>query len=288
MNAYKDVNTSASFNIAYNSLERRFYERGASDSVRKLAMEQEENERKTAAMSPDAYRLGERKGCRDWNSRYKTGNSDDGFYMTVDDYVRCYRDGMGYLPKTQVARRLRTAGGNWEPDHPAAAYELREKAGERALTPTGEKRMTPAEAYRDAAIERWFPKEEIAPIKERRIRTLPVGAVALVLLFALVLALPITVSVMIKERSDEVAAAAAKLDELNAEIAELENELNLKNDLEVIRRIAVDEYAMISTDLSTTHYLMLGGGDRIEAFSEDRGNAGVMALLSALGIRSRE
>ena len=36
MNAYADVNASASFNIAYNSLERRFSERGTSDSVRRL------------------------------------------------------------------------------------------------------------------------------------------------------------------------------------------------------------------------------------------------------------
>ena len=287
MNAYADVNASASFIIAYNSLERRFSERGTSDSVRRLAMEQEENERRTAALAPEAYRLGARKECRDWNARYKTGNSDDGFYMTVDDYKRCYRDGMGYLPETQVARRVRALSVEWEPEHPAAAYELRESE-KRALTPSGEKRMTHVEAYRDSFIERWFPKEEIAPVKDRRLRTVPFGAVALVLLFALVLALPVTLSVLIKERSDEVAAASSKLDALDAEIAELENELNVKNDLDAIRRIAVDEYGMISTDISTTHYIMLGGGDRIEAFSEENGNAGVMALLSALGIRSGE
>ena len=44
MNAYAETAASASFNIAYNSLERRFGERGTADSVRRLAAEQEENE----------------------------------------------------------------------------------------------------------------------------------------------------------------------------------------------------------------------------------------------------
>lgn len=43
MNAYAETAASASFNIAYNSLERRFGERGTADSVRRLAAEQEEN-----------------------------------------------------------------------------------------------------------------------------------------------------------------------------------------------------------------------------------------------------
>lgn len=287
MNAYAETTASASFNIAYNSLERRFTERGTADSVRRLAAEQEENEIKTAALAPEAYRLGARKECRDWNSRYKTGASEDGFYMTVSDYKRCFYDGMGYDPQVKVARRVRAVGGEWHPEHPAAAYEFRDSTS-RALTESGERRMTPAEAYRDAAIERWFPREEIAPIKDRRLRSFPVGAVALVILFALVLALPITLSVMIKERSDAVAAAEARLAELDAEVASLENSLSVKDDLAEIRRIAVDEYGMISTNVSTTHYLALGGKDRIEAFSEDSGNTGVMALLSALGIRRSE
>lgn len=288
MNAYADTSASASFNIAYNSLERRFMERGTSDSVRKLIAEQEDNERKTASLAPDAYRLGERKECREWNARYKTGVSDDGYYMTVDDFRRCFSDGMGYRPDVKVARRANAVGERWKPDHPAAAYEFRDDRAERALTPSGEKRLTSSEAYRDAAVERWFPREEIAPIKDRRLRAFPVGAVALVILFALVLALPITLSVMIKERSDAVAAAEARLAELDAEVASLENSLSVKDDLAEIRRIAVDEYGMISTNASTTHYLALGGKDRIEVFSEDSGNTGVMALLSALGIRRSE
>lgn len=88
------------------------------------------------------------------------------------------------------------------------------------------------------------------PIKGRRFRTFPLGAVALVLLFTLVLALPVTLSVMIKERSDAVAAAEAKLAALDAEITSLENDLEVKNDLGVIRKAAVDEYGMISMDLA--------------------------------------
>ena len=153
MNAYAETAASASFNIAYNSLERRFMERGTADAVRRLAAEQEENEIKTAALAPEAYRLGARKECRDWNSRYKTGTSEDGFYMTVSDYKRCFYDGMGYDPQVKVARRVRAVGGEWHPEHPAAAYEFRDSTT-RALTESGERRMTPAEAYRDAAIER--------------------------------------------------------------------------------------------------------------------------------------
>lgn len=284
MNAYAENAASASFNIAYNSLERRFSERGTGDSVRRIAAKQEEAEARTAALSPAAYKLGARKECRDWNARYKTGSSDDGFYMTVGDYKRCFRDGMGYSPEVKVARRARAASGEWRPEHPAAAYRFDEASEGRALTPSGERRMTPAEAYHEAAVERWFPREEIAPVKDRRLRTVPIGAVALVLLFAVILALPITLSVMIKERGDAVAAAEARLAELEAEMTSLQNSLGAKNDLAAIRRIAVDEYGMISTDISTTHYLALGGGDTIEAFSAEGENAGVVALLSALGI----
>lgn len=99
MNAYADTSASASFNIAYNSLERRFMERGTSDSVRKLIAEQEDNERKTASLAPDAYRLGERKECREWNARYKTGVSDDGYYMTVGRFQTLLQRRHGLSPR---------------------------------------------------------------------------------------------------------------------------------------------------------------------------------------------
>ncbi len=284
MNAYAENAALASYHIAYNSLERRFSDRGTGDSVRRIAAVQEENEARTAALSPAAYRLGARKECRDWNARYKTGSSDEGFYMTVGDYKRCFRDGMGYSPEAKVSRRARAMGGEWKPEHPAAAYRFDESAEPRALTPSGERRMAPAEAYREATVERWFPREEIAPVKDRRLRSVPIGAVALVLLFAVILALPITLSVMVKERGDAVAAAESRLAELETEMTSLQNSLAAKNDLASIRKIAVDEYGMISTDISTTHYLALGGRDTVEAFSTDTENTGVVALLSALGI----
>ena len=62
MNAYAETAASASFNIAYNSLERRFGERGTADSVRRLAAEQEENEIKTAALAPEAVCLRRTQG----------------------------------------------------------------------------------------------------------------------------------------------------------------------------------------------------------------------------------
>lgn len=283
MNSYPGTTVSSSYNIAHNSLERRFEVRGAVEAARLCAAEQEARERDTAALAPEAYKLGERKGCRDWDHKYKTGRHDGEFYMTPEDYKRCFADGMGYRPEIIAAR---CAGGpkrEWKAERPAALYEP--AASEASLITVDGRKLTPAQVRDEARLNRVMPKEKIVPIKGHGARALPIGAMALVLIFAVVLALPIALSVSIKERSDELAAAEAKLAELDAEIAELENELNVKNDLELIRRIAVDEYGMISANVSTTRYLSLGLGDRIEAFDTDEGNAGMTALLSALGIR---
>lgn len=289
MNANTDTAASASFNITYNSLERRFAERGTADAVRKMAAEQEENERKTAALAPDAYRLGERKECREWNAKYKTGMSEDGFYMSVSDYERCFRNGMGYSPKAEVKLiEMKAEAAAKRRNDKKRTIDKSVVVTKRPAEPysyDGNRCVSLATAqYRESKMSRWFPRIEIVPVKERRFRTLPIGAMAMVLLFALLLALPITLSVMIKERSDTVIAAEAKLAELDGKVTSLENSLSVKDDLAEIRRIAVEEYGMISVDISTTHYLALGGKDRIEAFSEDDGNTGVMALLSALGI----
>lgn len=292
MNANAETAASASYNIAYNSLERRFFGRGTADAARKIAFEQEENERKTAELSPAAYSLGNYRGGMGLDPKYRTGVDEDGYYMSCEDYKRCFSDGMGYSPSVEIKRI----------ENKVAVY-LKNKYGDKRIDRTRVPIERLAEPYThntDRSVKvspsqclapvtnKFAPPQTIVPIKDRRFRTLPVGAMAIALLFAVLLALPVTLSVMKKERSDAVIAAEARLDEMEDKVASLENSLSVKDDLNEIRRIAVDEYGMISMDLSTTHYLALGGKDRIEAFSEERGNTGMMALLSALGISRGE
>ena len=67
---------------------------------------------------------------------------------------------------------------------------------------------------------------------------------------------------------------------------DLKSELNVKNDLRVIRDIATEEFGMIEEKYVKMQYLSMGSGDSIEVFEEEKQESvGLAAILSAIGLK---
>ena len=122
-------------------------------------------------------------------------------------------------------------------------------------------------------------------IKAKSRMPLPVAAMVALIVCTLTVLTVVTGSALVGRASDEVSELKNEAAVLAATERELIQELDRKNDLRTIERIAVDELGMIPTDLITKKYISFSGIDVIEAFSDDREESvGLATLLSAIGI----
>ncbi len=240
-----------SFETAYETLRRRFEYRG---------MKAPEVKGRSAGSS-DKY-------C----SEYRDGVA----YMTVDDAKAYIGDKYGVLP----SERIRSV---------AAAASARENA------PVPTKRELRIAKRREnhekqvtglvAIIGRWLPDTTTYSAHGRRFRSSSAAAVILVLVFAMIFALPIGINVLIAEENAELHRAEDRLHAQEEEIRRLEAELDSKNNSGELLELARDEYGMIPIGDATTHYLKLDPKDAIETFEVEKDELpGFLALLSALGI----
>ena len=76
-----------------------------------------------------------------------------------------------------------------------------------------------------------------------------------------------------------------ELNQLKAEENDLSLELEMKNDVNLLRTRATDELGMIRKEYVEANYLDTRGNDAIEAYEEeDKENVGIAAILSAFGL----
>jgi hypothetical protein len=136
-------------------------------------------------------------------------------------------------------------------------------------------------------FDQWFPQHTfIKPDRKYRRRMASSAAgIAWVMIFAFVVALPITLGVLKSEASSTLAEKRNELAALENMEARLEAEYESGLDLREIESIAINEYGMIKLNQSTLKVLRLNDIDTIESFSEKEDTSLVPALLSALGIR---
>jgi len=112
------------------------------------------------------------------------------------------------------------------------------------------------------------------------------AALAIVAVFMLVLALPITLSVMKHSAATTVQRLESEIRKKEAEKTQLEIELEKKNDLFLIESLAKEKYGMVELEKSVFTMIKINPVDSVE-HSEDEGSEGIMpALLSALGLRA--
>lgn len=128
-------------------------------------------------------------------------------------------------------------------------------------------------------------KVPLYEVKAAHRMPLPVAAMVALIVCTLTVLTVVTGSALVGRASDEVSELKNEAAALAATERELTQELDRKNDLRTIERIAVDELGMIPTDLITKKYISFSGIDVIEAYTDDREESvGLSTLLSAIGI----
>lgn len=133
--------------------------------------------------------------------------------------------------------------------------------------------------------DEWAPSEEIVKVKNKK-KSRPFSRMILAVAgTVLSLMLIVSGSVLISGASRDVKKLEKELNQLKAEENDLALELEMKNDVNVLRTRATDELGMIRKEYVEANYLDTRGSDSIEAYEEEeKENVGIAAILSAFGL----
>jgi hypothetical protein len=117
-------------------------------------------------------------------------------------------------------------------------------------------------------------------------KSFPFSAFAALAAIAVSLMLIVASSVMLTRAEDRVNKMTLQIDALASEVADLQADADVQNDLLVIRRIALEEYGMVSEEYLKMDYVSMKTEESIEVYEEERQESvGISALLSAIGIK---
>ena len=136
-----------------------------------------------------------------------------------------------------------------------------------------------------AVANDWLPKEEIVDVKVKRSPRRIARMAFAIAGIAVSLMMIVGGSVLVSDASREAKELENELAALELQRAELSFELDMKNDVNVLRDRAVNELGMIRKEYVDAKYLDVSGSDSIQAHeSEDDKDVGLSAILSAFGI----
>ena len=268
-------------------IAQKFMARGVAKAVAEQNAEQIGKERETHKIAPTAYRLSKMSdaavsGC------YRHGKEN----MSGADLIQYFNE----------TRSIRTRGEDFseipaddecvlkgEAEKPCYAVvkhgevtTLRDKIAE---LPAQIKEL-PAKTveYVRASLPAWFDPSPVDTTQSTR--RFPVSAFAAILAVAVSLMLIVASSVMIHQGEKRVSQLTVEVNELAGEVSDLKSELDVKNDLRVIRDVATEEFGMVEEKYVKMQYLSMGSGDSIEVFEEEKQESvGISAILSAIGLK---
>ena len=254
---------------------------------------QVERERKSASEYPDSYRLADIMTSVSGNN-YRSGDADGARVMTHEDYMRLI------VAETKIPEYGKHPRQTYHVDpRPAAVYNVK-GVGENPVSVresviSADGNSVARIEYSDTTLsgsvtrffDQWFPQHALLkPDRKYRRRVASSAAgIAWVMIFAFVIALPITLGVLKSEAGSNLSEKRQELAALESMEARLEAEYESGLDLREIESIAINELGMIRLNQSTLRVLRLNETDTIESFSDSKEESIVPALLSALGIR---
>ena len=136
-----------------------------------------------------------------------------------------------------------------------------------------------------AIANEWLPEEKIVDVKVKRSPRRMARITAAVAGIAISLMMIVGGSVLVSDAGREAKELENELKELEITRNQLSLELDMKNDVNVLREKATNELGMIRKEYVDAMYLDVSGNDSIEVFeSEKDRNVGISAILSAFGI----
>ena len=280
---YQGNSTAAiepSMNARVCAISLRYRARGLVKAVEQDAQAQVEAEQKTVELAPQAYRL---SSLSDGTIAgvYRGGKES----MEEGDLIRYFNE----------TRAMRTRAcdfsdsiGIYEAADPHNADESDE--GMSLVAQENDSLMqkivkAPRAAMEQltASIPTWF---SFGSSQKREKKGFPLSALAAIIAIAISLMLIVASSVMLTRAESRINSLTVEADVLAGEVAELQSDVNVQNNLLELREIAVDQYGMVEERYVDMTYLDTEAEDTIEGFEEERDEGiGLSALLSALGIK---
>ena len=235
--------------------------------------------------------------------RYRSGREGGQAVFTVDDCVALFEEryaarrgvwgGACAVEKSEAYACMNTA------ERPAAAYccgdavTARSPFGRSAVVfANGSAGMTVKTNNRGenrlvAFFKKYLEAPTVLSAKMPWKRTSEaIAALSLILVFTVLLALPVVMKILIHQEAGVISGLDKQIRTAEAEMSQLEIELNQKNDRVLLERIAVEEYHMVRLDHSNYSILCLNPEDAAETVEKEKSGGAVPALLKALGLRT--
>lgn len=268
------------------SITERFEARGVAKAVAAQNAEQIEKEVETRKIAPTAYRLSAMSDTA-IGGIYRHGKEN----MSGADLIQYFNETRSIRVEDEdfsaapLLDESVLAGEAEKPYRAVVKHEERMGFKEKLVALPAQIKQLPANTvqfFRTSAPA-WF---DFSPVDTTQsTRRFPISAFAAIVAVAVSLMLIVASSVMIHHGEKRVSQLTVELSELAGEVSDLQSELDVKNDLLLIRDIATDEFGMVEEKYVKMQYLSMGSGDSIEVFEEEKQEkVGISAILSAIGL----
>lgn len=242
------------------------------------------SEQRSAEIRRTAEMMGlEIDGVSANDEKYRTMNIDGKSYMSCDDFAAYYKDLRGYRMPNFYSRAEKEYE---EAEADAKRVQESGKPPKKALWLAIKKRTKDgAREFVDGYIVSEARKQVEEEVVEGKTKRIPRGIVPTMAVVTLSLLLIVCSAVMVSRASREVSILEDSIEELQELKDELATNLEVKNNMLDVKRIAVEEYNMISGDYATSKYIDVTEDEKIELYGKsDVGDSFLKTLLKAIGL----
>lgn len=224
------------------------------------------------------------------SKKYKTGIHNGKPYTSSDDFARYYKD-----LRDQNLPQPKAREGQEDADIKNSA------ADNQKLQSKKEMRLAIIKIVKDK-LAAWgiFPLRPLKFIEESnkgfdgdnpqnrgraKHKKLPRGVLPTISLIAVSLLLIVTSSVMVSRMESDVARLESKLEKLQAYDSKLATDLEVKNNMIDIKKIAEEQYHMLGVEYKESRYLYIERDDSIQLGDTEVKQSAFIRLLQALGLK---
>ncbi len=241
------------------------------------------SEAKSAEIRRNAEMLGIELDCVSaMDEKYRTLKIDGNTYMSSDDFAAYYKDLRGYkLPS------FATRAENEYKEAEAAAKSVQEsgKPPKKALWLAVKRRVKDFVLdFLSVFVIDEFKKQSEETVVEGKKKRIPRGVLSTMLIVTLSLMLIVSSTVMVSRASSDVNRLEYQIEQLQIQKNDLDGKLIENSNMIEIKRIAVEEYGMISGDYATSKFIDVTEDEGIVILDEKNdGDSVIIKILKAIG-----
>ncbi len=265
----------------------RFKDRGVKTSVKNGA---DTEKRKNSARRRFEGLYPERAGIQAGDPKYNTSSIGGRKVMSSEDFANYYRDLRDYkMPhfysraesEYEYAEALAEVQESGKPPKKAKWLAIAGHVGSKV-------KEIPSHLNREEFTqfaENWFEYGKAEEIRAGEKRKMPKGVLSTILIVTLSLLMIVCSTVMVSRATGEISALEDKIEVLDFEVKDLEGKLEMKNDMLDIKRIATEEYGMISAEYAASRYIDVTEEEKFEkSDGKDLSGSWLSDILRAIGI----